>query len=1077
MQIEWFKESNLLVPAGQVSSQQASSSKYSEIVYYGPNGSASEPLGAAINPQLPRQSHHNLILQSQAGSGGFGSNPRDQIGVKSSELLINYADRMDTGNFVCVARNSYGKDEQTYRLLVQENPDAPINLNALSIQSTSLKLTWTLPFDGNSPVNHFIIEYRKQQLDPLATSGHDGQNSVDSNASSRSHREWIRLVVNSNKLANGQEVSVSNHSNLVSSSSNSPNGPSSLSLIVRQLSPRTNYHFRVAAMNAIGQSGFSMPISVTTAEEPPNARLNDLRAQPVSSTSIKALWRAPSQIEESAPIKGYHIRYRKLAFDASSQQAPNLEPQVLQSNWILAASVSTSNTSNFNGVPVSFESRPLSGPIASLASPNPSDPSTYEFTLSGLEKNTKYEIRVQPFNSVGVGPSSDTVGQTLKFDRPSQPHLKLVAARRQSFELRWTIGDKEPLQGFWLFYRCEYDDWQETQLDVIYQYVIDGLRCGTKYQIYLSAFNLVGKSEPSDVLSARTEGTAPIAPEKSRFIQTNISEISLDMTGWTSGGCPITSYAIQYKRLYDSKLFAVSEGSIPFTSLEKIRISDLQPATWYKLMVTAINEAGSTNAEFQFSTLTSSGDQVASSVPSDYRDSGHGALSASHSVFSNLNRLFWSSSHNSNFQDNQAATRGDFLLPTSCLILLIACTFATYVYYHRTVVNNKRRNSCSGDNSIISVPTSRMSANLELAAAKCNGLNGPISLCPSAACNEQQHELYSAAITNGYGSPSVQNNPIDHSIDCAQEPNQALRSLNWSGSANDSAVGSFLSSRSPLTTTGTVSTASGPQRSFVGFNQQFSTLHPVKNSPNPMNCRTLQFKSNRSEQNSSSQSTCCFDGSSSQTSSSGSGAKAKLQLIGEQPDNSSSFVYSNSNCSNANNPSELNPSNTNSINNNQDQQVNLMADQQFDYAHLMNPNLTALIGDQSGDHNFYAQSALGNQARLVSSASFVSGADLMRHQHQFYQQQPESEEPVYQRLDKLQQFCLANGHKQQQLVSQQIMSRAQAIRSNSQDPARVSMTLSRGQIPSMLAAGFQGQQLNETILDTNATENSINQFG
>lgn len=37
-------------------------------------------------------------------------------------------------------------------------------------------------------------------------------------------------------------------------------------------------------------------------------------------------------------------------------------------------------------------------------------------------------------------------------------------------------------------------------------YTLTGLQCGTRYQVYVSAFNHVGVSEPSDTIPTKTLG-------------------------------------------------------------------------------------------------------------------------------------------------------------------------------------------------------------------------------------------------------------------------------------------------------------------------------------------------------------------------------------------------------------------------------------------------------------------------------------------------------------------------------------------------------------------------------------------
>lgn len=688
IQIDWFKETYALVPVN-TQSTQSQESKYSEFVNYFTNETDRSNDSEQRNVKqrtlnLQSSSINSTQLRSQS-SNPFMSNT---LGLRSSELIINYADRMDTGNFICLARNSYGKDELTYKLIVQEAPDAPINLNAIAIQANSLRLSWTVPFDGNSPMTHIIVEYRKQQSD-------NSHIQIEGkSANMRSQREWTRLIVASNKLISSSVESqiYSNHST-GSVISNTLTGATSLSLIIRQLNARTNYQFRVATMNAIGQSSFSIPLSVSTAEEPPNGRAIDVRAEPTSSSSIKILWRAPAQIDDSAPIKGYHVKYRKE--EPIMQQSGPISGEHASSRhtgWFHVTSISSNNVSNFNAIGQTYETRSIVG--ESITSNIPS----YEVVLDGLEKSTKYEIRIQPFNSVGIGPAVDTISQTLKFDRPGKPHLKLVAARRHSFELRWSIGDQQPLMGFSLYYKDGYDEWHELQLGVVYQHTIEGLKCGTKYEIYMIAFNLVGRSVPSDVLNVRTEGAAPIAPiDKSKLILPNITHVTLDMTNWKSGGCPITNYMIQYKRLHDSKLSDVNEGPVPFASREIVPITNLMPATWYKLIIVALNDAGSTSAEYLFSTLTTEGEQIGPPLPIEQREFGYstGTSTASHSVLENLNRFLWTQG---GYQDNnnnisKSGGQQDLLVPSICLLFLLLSTLASYIYYNRAAAAKNKSTS------------------------------------------------------------------------------------------------------------------------------------------------------------------------------------------------------------------------------------------------------------------------------------------------------------------------------------------------------------------------------------------------
>lgn len=84
-----------------------------------------------------------------------------------SQLTIAHSDRHDSGVYRCIAENPYGRAEQTIFLAVQERPDTPSNLEVFEVGSRTIKLSWRRPFDGNSPVLSYLVQY--QALNYLKT--------------------------------------------------------------------------------------------------------------------------------------------------------------------------------------------------------------------------------------------------------------------------------------------------------------------------------------------------------------------------------------------------------------------------------------------------------------------------------------------------------------------------------------------------------------------------------------------------------------------------------------------------------------------------------------------------------------------------------------------------------------------------------------------------------------------------------------------------------------------------------------------------------------------------------------------
>lgn len=59
-----------------------------------------------------------------------------------------------------------------------ERPDTPTNLEIVEAHSRSVKLSWRRPFDGNSPVLSYLVQYQ-----PLR-GVHSAYNSIPSSSSS-----------------------------------------------------------------------------------------------------------------------------------------------------------------------------------------------------------------------------------------------------------------------------------------------------------------------------------------------------------------------------------------------------------------------------------------------------------------------------------------------------------------------------------------------------------------------------------------------------------------------------------------------------------------------------------------------------------------------------------------------------------------------------------------------------------------------------------------------------------------------------------------------------------------------------
>ena len=111
-------------------------------------------------------------------------------GIKS-ELLIRNADRRDGGLYTCITANSFGRDDTNVQLLIlgsyqtqksvedkqasrrslivgillsfslaTEPPDAPTDIKVSERDGRALRLVWSTPYSGNSPLTHYVVQHK-----------------------------------------------------------------------------------------------------------------------------------------------------------------------------------------------------------------------------------------------------------------------------------------------------------------------------------------------------------------------------------------------------------------------------------------------------------------------------------------------------------------------------------------------------------------------------------------------------------------------------------------------------------------------------------------------------------------------------------------------------------------------------------------------------------------------------------------------------------------------------------------------------------------------------------------------------
>ncbi|KAH8025847.1 hypothetical protein HPB51_012879 [Rhipicephalus microplus] len=198
-------------------------------------------------------------------------------------------------------------------------------------------------------------------------------------------------------------------------------------------------------------------------------------------------------------------------------------------------------------------------------------------------------------------------------DPPPPPSLSVFSTSSSSVQLQWNPNtNEEPtIMGYYVYIKVQHGTWEEHQVPAHQTtHTFEDLLCGTNYQFYVASYNKMGKSDPSEVMSAKTEGAPPVAPKRDAVLTLNGATLTVHLSSWTAAGCPIQSFTVQYRMqdVVEEEWVLVSD-SIP-AEQKVLVVPDLVPGKWYTLRVASHSEAGTTEHDYTFSTFTRTGASI-----------------------------------------------------------------------------------------------------------------------------------------------------------------------------------------------------------------------------------------------------------------------------------------------------------------------------------------------------------------------------------------------------------------------------------------------------------------------------------
>lgn len=136
---------------------------------------------------------------------------------------------------------------------------------------------------------------------------------------------------------------------------------------------------------------------------------------------------------------------------------------------------------------------------------------------------------------------------------PAAPILHAIGTSSNSINVQWKMTDDgdSPIKGYILHYKRESGEWEEFKVShKVNTFVLSRLWCGNDYQVYMTAYNRIGMGKPSKIFKATTKGSKPddSPGNGDKFVTVNVSWITLHLSMWNDGGCPITYFELEYKK-------------------------------------------------------------------------------------------------------------------------------------------------------------------------------------------------------------------------------------------------------------------------------------------------------------------------------------------------------------------------------------------------------------------------------------------------------------------------------------------------------------------------------------------------
>ncbi|XP_069728345.1 protein sidekick-2 [Phaenicophaeus curvirostris] len=537
------------------------------------------------------------------------SGPRvrlDEMGT----LHISQTWSGDIGTYTCKVVSAGGNDSRSAHLRVRQLPHAPESPVATlnPSEKRAINLTWTKPFDGNSPLLHYIVEV------------------------SENNAPWTVLLASVD--------------------------PELTSVAVRGLVPARSYQFRLCAVNDVGRGQFSKDTErVSLPEEPPSAPPQNVIASGRTNQSIMIQWQPPPESHQNGVLKGYIIRYCLAGLPVGYQfknitnaDVNNLllEDLIIWTNYEIEVAAYNSaglgvysmkvtewtlqgvptvppgnvQTEATNSTTIRFTWNPPSPQFINginqgykliawepeheeeatvvTVRPNFQD-SVHVGYVTGLRKFAEYFTSVLCFTTPGDGPRSPPQLVRTHEDVPGPVgHLSFSDILDTSLKVSW----QEPLEknGILTGYRISWEEYNRTNTRVTHylpnvtlEYRVTGLTALTTYTIEVAAMTSKGQGQvSSSTISSGVPPELPGAPTNLGISNIGPRSVTLQFRPGYDGKTSISRWQVEAQMGHNGE--AEEWGLIHQLANEpdarSMEVPNLKPYTYYSFRMRQVNIVG-----------------------------------------------------------------------------------------------------------------------------------------------------------------------------------------------------------------------------------------------------------------------------------------------------------------------------------------------------------------------------------------------------------------------------------------------------------------------------------------------------